>query len=189
MAELPGSTCSHISAMKNRFFFLLYIVLSAALFIGCETAEKVTTTKINFKVGTNAFTVSNPKDTEIEKLHLLTNGGLVLEGYKSRVNSAALEANREQYRFSTQLFGETLQQNRQMLEWLMRGGAQAYGLNLPQGPSANQPPFRLDQSAPTPVPLLVPTNWLIVTNASGQRMILPPTGQSEAAGNSQLPAH
>lgn len=147
MAELPGSTHSHISAMKNRFFFLLYIAFCAALFIGCGTAEKVTTTKIKFAVGTNTFSVSNPKDTEIEKLHLLPNGGLMLEGYKSRVNSAALEANREQYRFSTELFGKTIQQNQQMLEWLMRGGAQAYGFNLPQGPAATQPPFQLNQSA------------------------------------------
>ena len=73
------------------------IVIIALLTAGCSSVKTVVTAEIKLQCGTNVVTVSQPKDTVIDRLEFdPKNGRLVLFGYQSTVNAAAIEAAKAQ---------------------------------------------------------------------------------------------
>ena len=133
--------------MKIPTHVLLFLALIASAFTGCKSVDKVVTARLEIQYGTNRAVIVQPKDTTITRLELNPQSGLMMEGYSSVGNAAAIATSEAQYRFSTQLMGQMQQQNMQLFQWLAQGAGQKFGVNMPQGPAIGQPPFQI-QSEP-----------------------------------------
>lgn len=114
---------------------------------GCASAGKAVTANIRLQCGTNSVTVSQPKDTIIERLEFdPTTGRLILYGYQSTANAAAVEAMRAQAEMQRQ----TMAQGIAMIQNLGAMAAQSQG--VPIAPRSAGATEATPVAAPAPVP-------------------------------------
>lgn len=125
----------------------LGLLVLAILGGGCASAGKAVTANIRLQCGTNSVTVSQPKDTIIERLEFdPTTGRLVLYGYQSTANAAAVEAMRAQAEMQRQ----TMAQGIRMIESLAERAAQSQG--VPIAPRSAPAPAAPVLTAPAAAP-------------------------------------
>lgn len=99
------------------------------LITGCRTGtQKLVTTEIRFKFGTNELSVSNPKDTSWEDLMVSPIDGTVrIKKYRSSANEAAIAAAEKQAETQIQMINALKDQFERGAET----AARMYGINLP----------------------------------------------------------
>lgn len=115
-----------------KYLFLILAVFGA-LQTGCASkTDELVTTRIDVVRGKNRFSLVNPKDTEFDKAEIPTpEGPVIVTGYRSRANAAAIEAARIQAQAqmeSLERFGDKLSTK---LERLENRVATAYGFPDP----------------------------------------------------------
>lgn len=87
--------------MKRAAAAIIIIALT-----GCASPKEVTTAKLRFFAGTNeVFTIDQPKDTTLTRAEYRKPDGttLIIEGYQSTGNAAAIEAVKAQSQAQTQV--------------------------------------------------------------------------------------
>ncbi len=105
----------------------LGLLVVAILGGGCASAGKAVTANIRLQCGTNSVTVSQPKDTIIDRMEFdPATGRLILYGYQSTANAAAVEAMRAQAEMQRQ----TMAQGLAMIQNLGAMAAQSQGVPI-----------------------------------------------------------
>lgn len=112
---------------------LLMVAAVAPLLVGCATkTDELVTTRIDVVRGKNRFSIVNPKDTEFDKAEIPTpEGPVIVTGYKSRANAAAIESARIQAQAQMQMAERLGDKLESKLERLENRFATAYGFPDP----------------------------------------------------------
>lgn len=135
------------------------LALMAALAVastGCGGLRRLTTARIQIRVGTNELTLVQPKDTVVRKLQYdPVTGRLTLEGYASTANAGAVEAGRAQAESQAAGFDRMVT----AMEWAFKAGAKSQGIQVEDPPAAVPRGWKMvpvdDPSKPVPE-LIVP---------------------------------
>lgn len=112
---------------------LLCVVAIAPLLVGClgGRTEKLVTSDIVFKHGTNEMRIVNPKDVSFDDAMISPSDGTVrIKGYRSTANEAAIRSAEEQAKAQAAMFGFAIQTARDSADMVLR----AYGVPVPQRP-------------------------------------------------------
>lgn len=145
----PGDTTPPTKSTATGLFVIIGtgLVFLALLGSGCASASKVATAQIRLQCGTNFVTVSQPKDTIIDRMEFdPVTGRLSLYGYQSTANAAAVEANRAQAEAQRQIMGQGFL----MLESLAARAAQSQGVPMAPRTSPTEIPPAAATGAPIP---------------------------------------
>lgn len=115
-----------------KYLFLILAVFGVLL-TGCANrTDELVTTRIDVVHGANRVSLVNPKDTEFDKAEIPTpNGPAIITGYRSRANSAAIEAARIQAQAQMQMAERLGDKLESKLERLENRVATAYGFPDP----------------------------------------------------------
>lgn len=83
--------------------YTVTLLALAALLVGCASPSRVVRSHITISAGTNSVTVEQPKDTVIKHMEYdPATGKLVMTGYSSTANAAALAATEAQIQAQAQ---------------------------------------------------------------------------------------
>ena len=130
--------------MKNLSTVTMAMLVAAlvSLLTGCAGVRRLVTARVEIESGTNVVRVVQPKDTTIERLEFNpAKGTLVLQGYASSGNAAAIAAARAQSEAQAAMFGRLVEFTGQLSVL----AARVYGVPVPAAPavattSTNAPP-------------------------------------------------
>ena len=140
--------------MKNLSTVTMAMLVAAlvSLLTGCAGVRRLVTARVEIQSGTNVVRVIQPKDTTIERLEFNpSKGALVLQGYASAGNAAAIAAARAQSEAQAALFGRLIEFTGQLSVL----AARAYGVPVPAAPpiattSTNAAPEPEPEAEPEP---------------------------------------
>jgi hypothetical protein len=110
---------------------LLFVPLSAFALTGCINGrtEKLVTSDIVIRHGTNEVRIANPKDVSFDDAMVSPSDGTVrIKGYRSTANEAAIRSAEEQAKAQAAMFGLAVQTARDSADMVLR----AYGVPVPQ---------------------------------------------------------
>lgn len=110
---------------------MLFVLLSAFVFTGCihGRTEKLVTSDIVIRHGTNEVRIANPKDVSFDDAMVSPSDGTVrIKGYRSTANEAAIRSAEEQAKAQAAMFGFAVQTARDSADMVLR----AYGVPVPQ---------------------------------------------------------
>lgn len=129
------------------------LALAAALTLstGCAGLRRLTTARIQIRVGTNELVLVQPKDTVVRRLQYdPVTGRLTLEGYASTANAGAVEAGRAQAESQAAGFDRLVT----AMEWAFKAGARSQGIQVEDPPPAASRGWKVvpadDPSKPVP---------------------------------------
>jgi hypothetical protein len=104
------------------------ILIGLLIFVGCSSPSRVTKAEIKIQCGSNVVSVAQPKDTIIDRMEFDPKSGkLVLYGYQSTANAAAIEASRAQ----SQMQADVTKYGLAVIQALAERAAESQG--LPKG--------------------------------------------------------
>lgn len=148
----------------------LLLCVAAAVVAGCRGVERTVTAHVEIVSGTNRVTVRQPKDTTIDRLEYdPATGMVVLRGYASSGNAAAIAAARAQAEAQAAAVGSMVR----AFELGAAAAAKSQGIPVSV---ADPPPVRSpavpegyklvpkdDPSKPTmvPNPSVLPQDWIL----------------------------
>lgn len=123
----------------------------ALLATGCGGLRRLTTARIQIRVGTNEVTLVQPKDTVVRKFEFdPVTGRLILEGYASSANAGAVEAGRAQAESQAAGFDRMVT----AMEWAFKAGAKSQGIQVEDPPPVAPRGWKIvpadDPSQPVP---------------------------------------